>query len=101
VPLNRLDVVVSRKASVSVHDKSDMLRDRALLKGANEELPQLADAPNGRRRRCEPFADSGVVEGVGHGIVNVGQGKVAKGVLAGISKIQGTASNDAEPSQRY
>jgi hypothetical protein len=62
VSFDRLDVVIPRKAPIPVHDESDMLRDGALPKGANEELSELANAPGNGRGGCEPFADPVVVE---------------------------------------
>lgn len=66
VPFYRLNVVVARKPPVAVHDKRDMLRDRSLLKGADEELSELSDSPCDWRRGCEPLVYAGVVEGA-HG----------------------------------
>jgi hypothetical protein len=62
VSLYGLDVVVPRKAAVSVHDEGDMLWDRPLLEGADEDLAQLADCPCNGRRGSEPLVDAGVVE---------------------------------------
>lgn len=39
VPFYSLNVVITRKSPVSIHDECDMLRDRALLEGPNEKFP--------------------------------------------------------------
>lgn len=63
VPLYGFNVVVSRKPSVAVHDKRDMLRDGPLLEGADEKLSKLSDSPCNRGRGGEPLVYTGVVEG--------------------------------------
>jgi hypothetical protein len=45
-----LHSVVSSISSVAVHLKRNVLRDRTLLKGANEKLAKLAHSPFSRRR---------------------------------------------------
>ena len=48
-----------------------MLRDWALLEGADEKLSKLSDCPCNWRRSCEPFVYAGVVKGAMVNVVEV------------------------------
>lgn len=63
MPFHGLNMVVARKPPVAVHHEGHMLRNRSLLKGADQDLSQLSYCPCDWRRGCEPFVYAGVVEG--------------------------------------
>lgn len=48
MPLDSLHAAASGIASVAIHLKGNMLRDRPLLEGANEQLTELVDSPFSR-----------------------------------------------------
>jgi hypothetical protein len=49
MPFYSFDVVIPGKPPVAVHNECDMLWNRALLQGANEQLSQLSHSPCNRR----------------------------------------------------
>lgn len=49
------------KSPVSIHNKGNMLRDRALLERSDEQLSEMRNGVFDRRRREEPFPESGQV----------------------------------------
>lgn len=67
VPFYSLNVVISRKPPVAVHHEGNMLRNRPLLKRANEQLSQLSYGPCNGRRGCEPLVYAGIVQRA-HGV---------------------------------
>ena len=64
--LHSLNLMAPRKASIAIHHKCDMLGDRSLAYRADEELPELVDAPFDGGRVHGPFAELVEVHG-GHG----------------------------------
>ena len=74
MPLDRLNLIPSRKASIPIHHKRDMFWDGPLPHAPNKEFAKLVDAPFDGRRVGGPFAELVEVEG--------GHDELGKGVCA-------------------
>ena len=62
VALDSLDLVAPGISSITVHNKSHMAGDGALLQGADEGLAESLESPFCRGRTEEPVTNAGEIE---------------------------------------